>query len=286
MYTAVSVIEYQPPENERLTITLSSPQSDHYTGWKKLWTPPFRGSSLRVETYARSNAWEARHAKTSHPVKISVNLPFEVVMMILDYAQEPFEHQAVLTHRFEPRDTNPNVPSHYQLGVYKFRNWAEIPIYQLCHESRNTAINRYGVPARDSFPFCLNVDTLTVNIDEPGAFMYGLPLSINKNVTQVDVRTTDGTVSTVDHGVLRWFARFTDSSTGEITRLQSNVADPAMPAPTQVIARMKQYTLNASTVQIDSHAATGYHETCLGSTTYIVHTRRQPKLWWNLINNC
>jgi hypothetical protein len=284
MNATVSVIEYQPPQNEKLTILVTPPGPHAYSGWKKLWTLPFRGSNQRVETYAKSNAWESRTANKPPPVKGCIELPFELVMMILDFAAGSFEHHAILTRKFGPHNMSPNVPSHYHLGVYKLRNWADIAMYQVCRESRKTAIQGWGIPVRGSFPFHPLVDTLTLNIDEPGTFMPGRPIAINKNVTRVDIRTTDGTVFTADHRVMRWFAWFTDSSPNDILRLRSNAVDPANPPPMQVISRMKNYELDGYALQIEARDPTG-HETMLGSKKYIINTRNQPKLWWFMINS-
>lgn len=158
------------------------------TRWTKLAAP-----QRNPATNSRAPASQpTRKLKTPVPL-----LPPEIILEILEAGVEPFEHQAVFVTPWmyiEPQTEKGKCPAS-RIGVYKRRNWRDIPMFSLSRSYRQQAIRIYGLPQRDTFPFNKVVDTLTVNLDEDATFLTGSPAKssvISRNVQQVTAISLHG----------------------------------------------------------------------------------------------
>lgn len=147
-------------------------------------------------------------------------LPNELIDKILGYAIGRYVHEAILTTTpnhghpfietwhdqgsaqsgnwlsFSSPESNSDQGQRLQimddrhvLGVYKRRDWVDIPSYYLSRTFRQGAIRHYGRPTRQTFPYNPQVDSLIVKEDEHATFMTGFPAVSSVIPDCVDVFT-------------------------------------------------------------------------------------------------
>lgn len=224
-------------------------------GTRKRWTKLAEPQVVPKAKAPGTKADTAATPTTLDPLRVP-SLPNEVIEKILDMAAGYYEHQAVvITSPFIPARASSAQASTAQsstaqpfksrtlFGIYKRRDWNELPQFHLSRGFRETAIMKYGEPDRDSFPYNPDMDTITANIDQEATFFTGYPAVssfIPERVDQITLKPLGNRpVLIIDGALLRSFGDGTLETEGLIRhlRLRFLQARKAYPTDLTVVSR-------------------------------------------------